>query len=202
MVATWTAVHPHGPGYGVPPLVCQGGHRARRPTVPRTEAAGAQFFTKRRGATCQRGAATTWLWTGTPQMVDDVPVTDRILQRTQEQSGGFDVEHHKEVPKLSTDPILCLLSTIVSWYRRWCLVLPVLVRGWSISTTMVAERHATTATKDPTGDQPKNWRATTQEPIGTHHDSFHDSSRPSTTNPVSNACCCYVQSDTKQTRCW
>ena len=36
------------------------------------------------------------------QMVDAVPVTDRILQRTLEQVGGYDVEQLVEVPKLST----------------------------------------------------------------------------------------------------
>ena len=36
------------------------------------------------------------------QMVDAVPVTDRILQRTLEQVGGCDVEQLVEVPKLST----------------------------------------------------------------------------------------------------
>ena len=35
-----------------------------------------------------------------------------------------------------------------------------------------AERHTTTASSDATGDQPKNWRATIQEPVR-HHDSVH-----------------------------
>ena len=34
-----------------------------------------------------------------PQMVDDVPLTDRILQRTLGQIGGCEVEQHIEVPK-------------------------------------------------------------------------------------------------------
>ena len=37
---------------------------------------------------------------------------------------------------------------------------------------MVAVRHTTTATGDAAGDQPKNWQATTQEPIR-YHDSVH-----------------------------
>ena len=36
------------------------------------------------------------------QMVDAVPVTDRILQRTLEQVGGYDVAQLVEVPMLST----------------------------------------------------------------------------------------------------
>ena len=35
-----------------------------------------------------------------------------------------------------------------------------------MTLNIVAERHSTTATSDATGDQPKEWRATTQEPIG------------------------------------
>ena len=88
MVSSRAAIHPHGPGYGVAPLVRQSAHRVRRSTEPATRARGGRESHEKKYTAKFRGPVQRH----TAQHIVDILPYVQILDVLVPQMGGQLVE--------------------------------------------------------------------------------------------------------------